>query len=113
LSVYKDALYAGGNFNSIGGIQSPYFVKLELTTGKGIPTNIDVDGPINAIAFSGDTLYVGGNFQKFGTCSTSNFAIMDMNSGSCLSEIYLNGQVSFMEQNKSRVKIRVINFLSY
>ena len=103
LSVYKDALYAGGNFNSIGGIQSPYFVKLELTTGKGIPTNIDVDGPINAIAFSGDTLYVGGNFQKFGTCSTSNFAIMDMNSGSCLSEIYLNGQVSFMEQNKSQV----------
>lgn len=103
LSLYKDALYAGGNFSFIGGIQSPYFVKLDLITGKAIPTNIDVDGPVNAIAFSGDTLYVGGIFKKFGTCSTSNFAIMDMISGRCLSETYLNGQVNFLEQNKSQV----------
>jgi trimeric autotransporter adhesin len=72
LAVSGTNLFAGGNFagaGSIGGQDRNHIAKL-TTTGTGAADatwNPNANGPVNALAVSGNDLYAGGSFDGSGS----------------------------------------------
>jgi len=60
-------VYAGGVFTQVGGIPRrnvAAFRNVPGEQGTVLPFDVDVDGPVQALALAGDTMYLGGTFTS-------------------------------------------------
>ncbi|HEX5221291.1 MAG TPA: hypothetical protein VFZ59_17135 [Verrucomicrobiae bacterium] len=66
LAVFGNDLYAGGNFNSIGGVAATNLAKWDGNTWSLVGSGLDQGGYVSSLEVSGNDLYVGGSFPKAG-----------------------------------------------
>src|SRR5262249_42800713 len=66
LALSGGLLYAGGQFNQIGGALRDHIAAVSLTTGEATPWNPSANNAVRSIVISGGTLYVGGSFTRIG-----------------------------------------------
>lgn len=88
LAVNNNIIYAGGQFDSIGGLARSRIAALEITTG--VPTSWKTEitgtyGRVNTIATNGNIVYVGGIFSSAGGLSRNNIAAIDASTGNVTS----------------------------
>jgi hypothetical protein len=60
-------VFAGGSFTSVGGTPRRNVAAFRHVPGEQgtvLPFDVDVDGPVHALALAGDTLYLGGQFTE-------------------------------------------------
>jgi trimeric autotransporter adhesin len=69
-------IYAGGEFDTIGGQSRNLLAGLNASDGSATPFNPDGNGgnTIYALTFASNTLYVAGSFPTFALASTQSFA---------------------------------------
>jgi hypothetical protein len=63
LAIIDDTIYAGGDFQTIGG-QAHICLAAIGTNGGPLDWKADTQGPVYALAVSGNTLYAGGSFPS-------------------------------------------------
>jgi hypothetical protein len=72
------SLFAGGDFNSIGGRVRNRLAALNATTGVASDWNPDVDdGTVYSIAPSASAIFIGGDFTSVGGRARNHFAAID------------------------------------
>lgn len=86
LAVNNGIVYAGGNFNSMGGQPRNYLAAVSAGNGQATSWNPNPGGPstehvVNAITTDGSNVYVGGNFTSIGGQARNNLAAIDWVSG--------------------------------
>jgi hypothetical protein len=81
LQVVGPKIYAGGNFNSVGGQAHDNLAALDVATAAPAPWNASPDADIVSLAVDGTTVYVGGSFQNVGGQARSYLAAVDATSG--------------------------------
>jgi hypothetical protein len=70
--------YIGGAFSEVGGLTRNNAAHILPDFGVDPDWNLDVDGPVEAMALSGSRLYVGGSFSSVkGGTARANFAAFD------------------------------------
>lgn len=69
-----DAIYVGGNFNTIEGIQATHLARYDRGTQTWSSFGPGTSGPVYAIARIGDSLYIGGDFLFLGPDTVSYIA---------------------------------------
>jgi hypothetical protein len=84
LAVQGDTLYAGGNFEIIGGADRFNLAAIDVNTGTA--TSWDprpsLDNDVYAVAVSGGVVYAGGTFVSMGPWQTRGcFAAFDLTTG--------------------------------
>jgi hypothetical protein len=87
LVVAGGALFAGGEFLSIGGSAHARVARLDPTTGAAAPGfQALTDAPVRALAASanGATLYAGGDFNRAGSSGRGRLAAFDAATGAVL-----------------------------
>ena len=60
-------VYVAGNFTQVGGTPRRYIAAVRNVPGEQgtvLPFDVDVDGPVQALALAGDTVYLGGQFAS-------------------------------------------------
>jgi hypothetical protein len=60
-------VYVAGNFSQVGGVARSNIAEVTNVpgqTGTVLPFDVDVNGPVRALALAGDTLYLGGQFSS-------------------------------------------------
>jgi trimeric autotransporter adhesin len=86
-------IYVAGPFDKVGGerrINVAAVQNVPGAPGTVLPFDADPDGPVNALALSGDTLYLGGSFTKVNAGLAShiaqrhNLAAVEVTSGDAL-----------------------------
>ncbi|VAW69395.1 hypothetical protein MNBD_GAMMA10-771 [hydrothermal vent metagenome] len=77
LAVKDNIVYAGGNFNNIGGISRN---RLAAIGADGVPLDwgLDANQSVNTLAVSGSTVYVGGNFTTVGGSTFNGLAAINI-----------------------------------
>src|SRR5262249_46901260 len=53
---------AGGQLNSVGGVDHGYLAAIDTTTGKATSLDLGLDGSVTAIANGGQTIFIAGGF---------------------------------------------------
>ena len=66
MKVNGNAVYAGGEFTTIGGQPRNYLAALDTTTGLATIWNPQAGDGVHALLVSGSTVYVGGRFISIG-----------------------------------------------
>ncbi|NTW01876.1 MAG: hypothetical protein HGA19_11390, partial [Oscillochloris sp.] len=85
LAVNSSTIYAGGMFNSVGGVLRKNLAALSTSTGAALSTwNPSADDTVYALATNGATLYAGGAFTHIGSTVRNNLAAIN-SSGTLLS----------------------------
>ena len=91
LAVFDDgsgpALYAGGDFNRIDGVQATDLARYDGQRWSAVPGNLqgfEVHALLSASDENGPALFVGGEFFRAGTVSARNVARWDGNVWSAL-----------------------------
>lgn len=76
LSVSGDAIYIGGEFNGLGGVQRNYLMSMNAdgTLSNWSP---EPDGIVKSIVEDNGTVYVGGAFTHIGQDARVNIAAVD------------------------------------
>ena len=74
-------VYAGGDFNNIGGQSRSHIAALDAISGLATAWNPGADNIVFALAVSGSTVYAGGYFGTIGGQSRSHIAALDATSG--------------------------------
>ena len=76
IAVDGTTIYAGGEFDTIGGQPRNYLAALDATTGNAndFDPNALGGGIVYALTFDSETLYVGGSFPTFALVSSEGFA---------------------------------------
>jgi hypothetical protein len=76
IAVDGTTVYAGGQFNMIGGQPRNFLAALDASNGNANDFNPDASGANNiyALTFNSGTLYVGGSFPTFALASAQGFA---------------------------------------
>ena len=76
IAVDGTTVYAGGQFNMIGGQPRNYLAALDASDGNANDFNPDANGGNNiyALTFDSGTLYVGGSFPTLALASAQGFA---------------------------------------
>jgi trimeric autotransporter adhesin len=79
LALSGSTLYAGGDFDSIGGQSRNHLAALDTTqaTNHATPFDPNANGRVFALALSGSTLYAGGFFDSIGGQSRNHLAALD------------------------------------
>jgi hypothetical protein len=74
LTLSGSTVYAGGQFNSIGGQPRNNIAALDVATGNATSWNPGANNTIWFLASSGSTVYVGGFFTEIGNTLHPHFA---------------------------------------
>lgn len=76
IAVDGTTVYAGGEFNMIGGQPRNFLAALDASDGNANDFNPDASGGNNiyVLAFDSGTLYVGGSYPTFALASQQGFA---------------------------------------
>jgi nitrite reductase/ring-hydroxylating ferredoxin subunit len=77
-------VYAGGNFDNIGGQSRNRIAALDATTGNALAWNPNANGTILSLAVSGAKVYAGGDFDTIGGQVRYNIAALDLATGNAL-----------------------------
>ena len=91
LRVSGPTVYAGGDFNSIGGKARSSIAALDATTGAATSWNPDAVGgdedfaSVRALLVSGSTVYAGGGFYQIGGQARNGLAALDAATGAATS----------------------------
>src|SRR5690606_25380341 len=84
LVVHGSTVYAGGQFNTIGGQPRGDLAALDAVTGVATAWNPAITGTnagVNVLQISGNTLYVGGFFTAAGGQSRRSLAAFNLTTG--------------------------------
>ncbi|MDF1654015.1 MAG: hypothetical protein P1U34_02790 [Coxiellaceae bacterium] len=85
LSLNNGKVFTGGFFNTAYGIEQPYLMKLDATTGKpDLTFRPALDGYPYAMALHNDELYIGGNFKTVDGSSMPKMAKISKLTGGLL-----------------------------
>ena len=87
LAVSGSDLYAGGSFNTAGGVSSSRIAKWDGSSWSSLGSG--VDNTVSALAVSGSDIYAGGIFTTAGGVSSRYVAKWDGSSWSSLGDAYL------------------------
>jgi outer membrane protein assembly factor BamB len=87
------ALYIGGGFTFVGGLQRARLAAVDTSTGAPTAWHPATNGTVQTIAISGGVVYVGGGFStigpgpivQFGDSLRSSLAAVDAATGALLS----------------------------
>ena len=85
LSSDGSTLYAGGQFNKVGGVTYNNLAAISTVTASATPAfNPNLNGTVYSIALSSDgsTLYTGGQFSKVGGVTYNDLAAINTTSAS-------------------------------
>ncbi len=74
-------MYAGGDFNSIGGQPRNFIAALDPSSGNATAWNPNADFAVGALAVSGSTVYAGGTFGQIGGQMRNYIAALDAGTG--------------------------------
>ena len=67
LAASGSMVYVAGNFTQVGGTPRRNIAAVRNVPGEPgtvLPFDVDVDGPVHALAQAGDTIYLGGQFTS-------------------------------------------------
>ena len=86
LAVSGTTVYAGGQFEMIGGEPRASIAALDTTSGQATPWNPGANNPsedhtVNTLATRGTTVYAGGGFSTIGGQPRLGIAALDADSG--------------------------------
>ena len=85
LAVSGSTVYAAGRFTAVNGVSTRrhvlVFRDIAGTTGALTTIDPDVDGPVKALALSGQRVYLGGEFATVGGAARRNLAAVNTSSG--------------------------------
>jgi len=81
LDVVARAVYAGGDFTTVGGLSRTRIAALDAATATVLPFQHSIDKPVRALTNSGTMLYAGGEFTKVDGAGRSRLAAFDISSG--------------------------------
>jgi hypothetical protein len=87
LAVSGSTIYAGGDFNGIGGQARNHIAALDASTGNATAWNPDaINGEwdaevVRVITISGSTVYVSGEFTGIGGQTRNGLAALDASTG--------------------------------
>jgi hypothetical protein len=89
LAASGSTVYAGGQFNTIGGKSRNYIAALNATTGAATAWDPSAGGAfypwVRALAVSGSTVYAGGDFTSIGGQNRNHLAALDRTTGQATS----------------------------
>jgi len=74
LAASGPIVWVGGGFSQVGGQPRQNVAAVQNVPGADgtvLPFDVATDGPVRALALSGDTLYLGGQFQNVNTALAS------------------------------------------
>jgi sugar lactone lactonase YvrE len=86
-SANGQAVFVGGEFNTMAGESHKAIAKLDMSTGLNVPGfNASASSYVKdlAVRTDGSTVYVGGNFDQFDGVPTSRLLAMDATTGAIL-----------------------------
>src|SRR5262249_28315069 len=75
------AIYAGGDFTTVGGLARNRIAALDTASGAATAWNPNADRGVRSIDVDGNTVYVGGPFTTIGGAARSRTAALDVGSG--------------------------------
>jgi len=81
LAMSGTTLYAGGSFDTIGGVARNNIAGLDTADGTATAFDPDSNGNILSLAAAGSTVYVGGGFYAIGGQARSYVAALDAATG--------------------------------
>jgi predicted small secreted protein len=81
LAISGSAVYAGGQFTSIGGQSRNNLAALDAASGSILPWNPNANDTVHTLAISGSAVYVGGSFTTIGGQSRNRIAALDATTG--------------------------------
>ncbi|HEX6583874.1 MAG TPA: hypothetical protein VF056_09730, partial [Thermoleophilaceae bacterium] len=67
LAASGSTVYVAGHFTQVGGTPRRHIAAVRNVPGEPgtvLPFDVDVDGPVEALALAGDTIYLGGMFTS-------------------------------------------------
>ncbi|GAB2590287.1 LamG domain-containing protein [Microlunatus antarcticus] len=86
LSPDKKRLYVGGEFTTVNGATRNRLVAFDTGTGAVVGSfNVNLGGPVYAIAATSSTVYVGGQFTQANGVNRGRFAAFRASDGGLLS----------------------------
>jgi trimeric autotransporter adhesin len=82
VAVSSNAVFLGGNFQSLGGQPRSMIGAVDKTNGNALAWNPGIPSDlVNVLAVSGNTVYVGGSFTGIGANGPAQLAAVDATSG--------------------------------
>jgi len=91
LALSGSNLFAGGDFNTAGGVSANYIAKWNGSSWSVLGSGLDA--PVYAVAVSGNNVYAGGDFSMAGGLSANAVAQWDGSSWSSLDSGISGGYV--------------------
>ena len=85
MAVYNGALYAGGRFDSAGGLWTNRIAKWNGTQWAAVDSGIFISEGVNCLTLYNGSLYAGGNFYKAGSIAVRNVAVWNDTAWAALS----------------------------
>jgi hypothetical protein len=75
LTVYQNALIAGGQFTNAGGVSAAHIGRWDGESWTALGDGID--GTVEALSVHNGTLFAGGDFDRAGAATANNVARWD------------------------------------
>jgi hypothetical protein len=108
LAANGGAVFAGGNFTSIGAQSHQWLAALDAATGIPTDWNSSPNGRVKALAVSGGTVYAIGDFTSIGGQPRNHIAALDAASGAATAwnpDLFSGGDVYALALSGSTVYV--------